>query len=1160
MLRKCIVLTAIVTFGTLSGWSQEFDQDFGPILKSQAFITDIAETPEGDFIVVGNFDYVKGEPSGKVVKLMRNGEPDPSFQKVYTDFGVDKVEVMSDGRIVIQGLFTRINGVTANHLARLNSDGTLDETFTADPSIPIGVFALQSDGRIITGPGFVMGSGIYRLNLDGSLDNTFSYTFGALKIEVDTNDDIYLLAIYDIVRLTKDGVIDQTFDVPFLTNPEGQYQQIKLQHDGKVLVSGNFENIYSTKVDGFLRFNHDGTLDDTFTHSFPQGAVQAIAVTATGNIFASGMSDLYRIDPDGTSQFISSFYINWVTCLFLTDDNMLLAGGHFKVAQFTPVNAPLALFDQSHHIVTTFAPELSSAPQAGGKDLALTTENKILLGGTDDNLMAIGDVVKSFIRINGDGTYDDTFDPAISDQSGINALEVQHNKGILLSGYLRLEGGAMKTFVRLNRDGSYDEDFVSGAGPDNLVYRIRFNGADIFLGGGFTSYNNIPSQSFVILNHKGVVTQTFSGVPQYSIITDFDFQSDGKIVAIGSFNFPDGYRSMLRLNTDGTRDESFPMLPGTSVSTLKIDAQDRIYIGGYFHPGPLIKRLNPDGTPDETFTHGALLTGNSDFHYVSLIDILPTNQIVIGGNFNEYNGVEANGVIILEKDGASFRVPTPGLSPSSVITRLKYHGAHIYIGGKLSFEDGKKVIGLGKLKLAGSEIIDPSAPENVTSSTTNPSEMRLNWKDKTDAEDGYQVERQNPATGAFEQIGILAANSTAFIDSTSLAGARTKDSTSETVYRVRSFNSVSASEYVYLNVTTPMPAPVSVSSLTITQVESSLKVFWTDNSSVEDGFVIERSVNSENAFVRYREVAANTVEYLDTEIADGNTYYYRVYAYNSTGTSSKVSANFMTVPATPQNVSVAEISSALKLTWIDNSANESGFRIERSVNANEAFILYGQTQSGITEFIDQDIAEGNTYQYRIAAFNAKGVSSRSKVYHMMLPVTPSDVTIAASGLTLTMQWKDNSSNETAYRIDRSINDGQSYVQYQELSANATQFTDTDITSGNRYFYRVLSINERGVSPPAEVSFELLLTSLEQRAVNGLAIYPNPCSHWLTISSDRTVRRILMVNSLGQKVYDVELAPQPEKIRSINLSELPKGVYWILIDTGTAVQKRLVVKN
>src|SRR6185503_21201482 len=95
------------------------------------------------------------------------------------------VLVQPDGKILLAGSFTTINGVGRAQIARLNEDGTVDPGFSsyldAASYNQVTCLALQPDGKLLMGGflSFVNGTrpGIARLNEDGSVDSTFNLNF-----------------------------------------------------------------------------------------------------------------------------------------------------------------------------------------------------------------------------------------------------------------------------------------------------------------------------------------------------------------------------------------------------------------------------------------------------------------------------------------------------------------------------------------------------------------------------------------------------------------------------------------------------------------------------------------------------------------------------------------------------------------------------------------------------------------------------------------------------------------------------------------------------------------------------------------------------------------------------------------------------------------------
>lgn len=176
----------------------------------------------------------------------------------------------------------------------------------------------------------------------------------------------------------------------------------------------------------------------------------------------------------------------------------------------------------------------------------------------------------------------------------------------------------------------------------------------------------------------------------------------------------------------------------------------------------------------------------------------------------------------------------------------------------------------------------PSAPTNLVATAVSSSQVNLNWTDASTNEDGFKIERcAGAGCSNFAQIATVGANVTDY-SNTGMAA-----STSYT-YQVRAYNSGGNSDYSNTtSVTTPAaPAvPVAPSGLTATAVSTNqIDLAWTDKSTDEMGFRIERSADGVN-FSQIYESAAGVTKYSDTSVTRNKKYYYRVYAYNANGFS-----------------------------------------------------------------------------------------------------------------------------------------------------------------------------------------------------------------------------------------------------------------------------------
>ena len=136
--------------------------------------------------------------------------------------------------------------------------------------------------------------------------------------------------------------------------------------------------------------------------------------------------------------------------------------------------------------------------------------------------------------------------------------------------------------------------------------------------------------------------------------------------------------------------------------------------------------------------------------------------------------------------------------------------------------------------------------------------------------------------------------------------------------------------------TTP---PNSPSGLTANAAGTSqINLAWTDGSSDETGFEIERSTDGGVVFTLLTTTGANVTSYSNTGLPASSTFHYRVRAINGGGNSSYTNVAFATTatpapPSAPQAlVATAVSSSQINLTWTDTASNETGFKIERSTD------------------------------------------------------------------------------------------------------------------------------------------------------------------------------------------------------------------------------------
>jgi hypothetical protein len=174
-----------------------------------------------------------------------------------------------------------------------------------------------------------------------------------------------------------------------------------------------------------------------------------------------------------------------------------------------------------------------------------------------------------------------------------------------------------------------------------------------------------------------------------------------------------------------------------------------------------------------------------------------------------------------------------------------------------------------------------------------------------------------------------------------------------------------------------------------------IKLSWTARSLDEDGFRVERKRGDVGLRFHVKTAPAGAAGCVDDAVnvvMPGQTYTYRVAAFNAGGLSkfsdeAAVSVPAVAVPAAPYRLQVTAVSGThLRLVWTDNSVDEEGFRVERKTGAEGKWVrVAGRVPADVATFTDYGLDPGQTYVYRVQAFNAAGDSAFSEEVHAATP-------------------------------------------------------------------------------------------------------------------------------------------------------------------------------
>jgi uncharacterized delta-60 repeat protein len=207
----------------------------------------------------------KGECA--VTRLLSNGSVDPQWRQASAfDLSVLTLVRQPDGKLLCGGLFVAYDHRSANHVARLDPEGTHDTTFYADGIMndQVNTIARQSDGKLLVG-GRWYPSRMVRLNTDGSIDPTFSYggpNVAVARIFVQPDGKALVAVGNSLVRLLSDGSLDPGFDTG--TGFNGRPNDLSLLNDGRIVVIGGFTTFNDEPAPQIIRLFNSGARDLSF--------------------------------------------------------------------------------------------------------------------------------------------------------------------------------------------------------------------------------------------------------------------------------------------------------------------------------------------------------------------------------------------------------------------------------------------------------------------------------------------------------------------------------------------------------------------------------------------------------------------------------------------------------------------------------------------------------------------------------------------------------------------------------------------------------------------------------------------------------------------------------------------------------------------------------
>ena len=331
----------------------------------------------------------------------------------------------------------------------------------------------------------------------------------------------------------------------------------------------------------------------------------------------------------------------------------------------------------------------------------------------------------------------------------------------------------------------------------------------------------------------------------------------------------------------------------------------------------------------------------------------------------------------------------------------------------------------------------PNAPSGFAGTAQSTSSVLWSWADNSTTETGFRI-----MSGATNVSGNLAANTTIWLQ-TGLGV-----NTSSGALFAQAFNSTGTSSSGSLTRFSLAAAPTGLAASGVSA--SSATLTWTGAGT---SYQLERSTGASFATI-YSSASAS---YGDTGLAAAATYYYRVLALNgdSVATACASSITVVTLPgaAVPNAPSgfagTAQSTSSVLWSWIDNSSNETGFRIMAGA-ANVSGDLAANTTIWLQTGLGVNTSSGALFAQ---AFNSTGTSNSGPLTRSSLAAAPTG--LAATSITMSSATLTWSGAGTSYQLERSTTGGAYTTVYSSASPS---YIDVALSAGTTYFYRVLAFN------------------------------------------------------------------------------------------------------
>jgi uncharacterized delta-60 repeat protein len=610
----------------------------------------------------------------------------------------------TDGKVLVGGAFTTLEGATRNRMARLDSDFTVETAYTPSFNGTVKALAQQEDGKTLAGGSFATVSTVSRANI--------------VRLYNDEATSNLTVQNVSLVQWLRGGASQEVQRVSFeepagtvipgtTTRINGGWQFVPttpLSSSGTITArayptdshsEGMFEDTVAYNVAPEIQVSEGGVILEDAVSTVAYGSKQVGTTTAkTFTITNVGLSVLTLT---GTFAALSGTNANqWAV---VSQPSSPIAPGEsvsftLNFAPTTPGNKVATLTinsDDADEAAFTVSLTGAATPGPGGEDSTwapvlnglvysptLTRDDLVWLGGSFTTINGVGR--GRYACLNLLGELQTLKGVGATNNEILAVCQLPDGKCYIGGTFTSVNGVARSRIARLNADGSLDASFNLSATVRVIGFALQADGSVLVAMSGAMGGKNYLAR----ITPTGVIDASFTPNPSHDVY-GLAVQENGKIIVWGAFLSISGNtaRGIARLNADGSFDSTFAASADNSVVSAALTSDGKVVasgvytsIGGASKTG--VNRLSDTGTHDATFAENAT-------YGVSMVPQCDGKLLIGAGSYGTLSATER-----------LTRVTTAGANDTSFVAAAR----NLVYG--LSLQEDGKVLVTGNFTVAGS--------------------------------------------------------------------------------------------------------------------------------------------------------------------------------------------------------------------------------------------------------------------------------------------------------------------------------------------------------------------------------------------------------------------------------------------------------------------------